>query len=406
MVTPGAFAKMKETPLSAIHLDSPADGHMEEEKEDIEEPLPPSPSIFSPQMKAIMRIKNKYQSIKKRRMDGLAPAGKSATPENFTDKVLQRNGLRRKRKKPTGVLFPSTNRKIVPKNCDRSQAKVFLILFSVIVFLQVYNAIENLDDHIVKYDLEGLEKTLRREVFGQKRAMEDLMEILLDYLSTYSHNKPLALSVHGPSGVGKSHLGRLLANHFRSMVGEDLVVQYFTLHNCPLQENAGQCASELAAHMAELAARAEDEEQIPLIVLDEVELMQPPMLDVLHQLLQPEQSNECLNVIYVLLSSLGQEEIIRHALKNSSTSSELGALLQNKLSEQHPLWAEVKVVPMTLLEKSHVVECFLEEMTEEGFYADMSHIERLAGELSYYSDGDKKYSQNGCKQVVAKVNLL
>lgn len=53
------------------------------------------------------------------------------------------------------------------------------------------------------------------------------------------------------------------------------------------------------------------------------------------------------------------------------------------------------------------MECFLDEMTREGFYPDHTNIERLAGEITYYPEvGGHEYSQTGCKQVVAKVNLL
>lgn len=272
---------------------------------------------------------------------------------------------------------------------------------------QVYNAIENLDDHLEKYDLDSLERTLHRDVFGQQEALETLMNHLNDYLSTYAHQRPLVLSLHGGPGVGKSHLGRLLARHFRSVVGEDLVVQYFSLHHCPQQESAEKCASELARQITEVVARAEEQEQIPLFILDEVELMRSPLLDTLQTLMDPDQNNEFLNAIYVFLSSLGEAEITAYNLQNASTSG-AERLLRQTLAKLHPVWAdpEVEIIPLALLQRSHIVQCFLEEMTDEGFYPDPTHMERLAGELAYHRAGGKEYAKTGCKQVVAKVNLL
>lgn len=285
---------------------------------------------------------------------------------------------------------------------------------------QVYNAIENLDDHVIKYDLEGLEKSMKREVFGQLGAVEELLSHLKDYLSTYVHNTPLVLSLHGPTGVGKSLLGRLLAGHFRSVVGDPLVMQYYVLHHCPQEAIAPHCARNLSVVISEMVERGEEEEKIPVFIFDEVEHMHEEILDTLWHAVSTKQSNEYLNAIYLLLSNLGQEHITRYALHNSSRvpvateSARYSHLLQgvmpllhNILEKRHMLWTEAEFVPLGLLEKDHVMECFLEEMTQEGFYPDQKNIERLAAELEYYpAVGGRQYSKTGCKQVVAKVNLL
>ncbi|XP_076854630.1 torsin family 4, member Ab [Brachyhypopomus gauderio] len=359
-----------------------------------------------------MRIRSKYlrQAWPEQ---GPAPHGllrgrppRPSSPGDFSPARSGSPHRRRSRRKSKAVLFPSDGRKYLPKNKEQSRAKPFLFLFIIIVFLQVYNAIENLDDHIEKYDLEGLERTLHREVFGQQEALQSLMYHLRDYLSTYAHQRPLVLSLHGASGVGKSHLGRLLARHFRSTVGAELVVQYFSLHHCPLQDRAEHCASVLAGRVEEMAALAEGAELIPLVVLDEAELLRPALLDTLHELLQPQRA-EFPNVVYVLLSTLGEREITAHLLRNGSAPGAAG-LVRNTLAQLHPLWAEpgVELIPLSLLERGHVVQCFLEEMTDEGFYPDPGHVERLAEELAYHSAGGKQYAKTGCKQVVAKVNLL
>lgn len=258
-------------------------------------------------------------------------------------------------------------------------------------------------------------------MFGQHGAVEGLLSHLKEYLSTYVHNKPLVVSVHGPSGVGKSHLGRLLAGHFRSVVGDTLVLQYYVLHHCPQEADAVQCAHNLSAVIADIVERAEEEEKIPLFIFDEAEHMHVEILDTLLHLVTSKQSNEYLNAIYLFLSNLGHAHITKHVLQNSSciytamTASghhsnllkELGPILRNILEKLHPLWTEADILPLSLLEKGHVMECFLDEMTREGFYPDYTNIERLAGEIEYYpAVAGHEYSQTGCKQVVAKVNLL
>ncbi|XP_066511128.1 torsin-4A-like [Hoplias malabaricus] len=364
-----------------------------------------TPSALPLQLKAMVRIRSKY--LKRMRSEHGVTI---SVPEKLTSPRPERTASphrRKGRRRASRVLFPCDSKKYLPKNKERSRAKPFLFLFVVVVFLQVYNAIENLDDHVEKYDLDSLERTLQREVFGQQEALETLMYHLNDYLSTYAHQHPLTLSLHGAPGVGKSHLGRLLVRHFRSVVGDHLVVQYFSKHHCPLKENPKNCASEFVRRVTEVVNRAEENEQIPVFVLDEVELMHPSVLDVLRKLTRPEQTNEFLNVVYVFLSSLGEEEITAYVLQNASISG-VEWMLRQTLTKLHPLWAEpeVEIIPLALLQRKHVVQCFLEEMTDEGFYPDLAHVERLAGELAYYMVAGKEFAKSGCKQVVTKVNLL
>ncbi|XP_028318893.1 torsin-4A-like [Gouania willdenowi] len=407
----------------------------EEENQQQSEASPVTLSSFSSSLRAVIRIKQKYQALKKRRQEmALALGGPGSvvgapvrtSPKIFTfDGASPTVGLapphqRKRRRRRRRVLFPERRRRTPPTQ-EVSRARNCLYLLLTILFLQVYNAIENLDDHVLRYDLDGLEKMLRREVFGQQGAVEALVTHLRDYLSTYVHNKPLVLSLHGPVGVGKSHLGRLLAGHFRSIVGDHLVLQYYVLHHCPLEADAPSCAGDLLTRVAALMEQAEEEEKIPLLVFDEAEHLHLDLQDALGHLLLTKRSTEHLNAIYLFLSHIGHAHITKHILHNSSSVSmamtasgrhsnlvkDLTPVLRATLEELHPLLGGAKIVPLGLLDKGHVMECFREEMTREGFYPDQNNIERLAGEIDYYpSVGGRDYSKSGCKQVVSKVNLL
>ncbi|XP_007475497.3 torsin-4A [Monodelphis domestica] len=335
-------------------------------------------------------------------------------PQYFTFEAPVESSCRR-RKKPRRtrvVLYPESSRKYLPIE-QKSKAKRCLLLLVAIVCFQILNAIENLDDNLQKYDLDGLEKALQRGVFGQKAATDSIMELLRDYLATHIHSQPLVISLNGPSGVGKSHVGRLLAKHFRSVMEGDFVFQYYVMHHCPDRQEGFTCRQDLSERITDMVTRAEVEEKIPVFILDEVEFMSPGLLDTLHGFLQPRQSNEFLNAIYVLISSIGGSEITRFVLQNVSSelnprcrSEELGHTVHTLLVGSHPLWETAQVVPFVLLEKWDIMNCFLDEMVGEGFYPNQSHIESLAGQLSYYHTKGGEFAVTGCKQVVAKVNLL
>ncbi|KAK2535500.1 Tor4a [Columba guinea] len=424
-----------------------------EEVPDSEIPAAPKKmsSISSP-LRAIIRLRRRYRGQKKSRLHLELPREKS--PEFGHTRLLQRQlslnrtGLygssmsffnrtgfetsqyftfdtsmeqhamkkcRRKknRRKSRIVLYPDKTKRYLPTE-EKSKAKRCLLLLIVIIFFQILNAIENLDDNLQKYDLDGLEKTMHREVFGQKLAVESMMELLKDYLATHIHNKPLVISLNGPTGVGKSHVGWLLAKHFRSVMDNDFVLQYFVMHHCPDGIAPLTCEIDLSEKISDMVTRAEVEEKIPLFILDEVELMSPVLLDTLSRFFEPNQTNEFLNAIYILISNIGGGEITKFVIQNASAEllhqqsgvEELLSIVQPVLIDVHPLWKSADIVPFVLLEKSHVINCFLEEMRREGLYPDQKHIENLASQLSYYTTGDKQYSRMGCKQVVAKVNLL
>ncbi|MXQ97888.1 hypothetical protein E5288_WYG003995 [Bos mutus] len=269
-------------------------------------PVAPSPSVIAP-VRAVVRLRHQVHLLRKRRPPSPAVApdpGAAALrvpreqPQFFTfDGPAERasRSARKRRRRSRLVLYPETSRKFGPRAERQSRAQRCLLLLVAIVGFQVLNAIENLDDNALRYDLDGLEKTLQRAVFGQPAAVGRLVALLRDYLATHVHSRPLLLALHGPSGVGKSHVGRLLARHFRAVL-ED------------------------------------------------------------------------------------------------------GTL--------HPLWEAAAIVPFLLLDKRDVVNCFRDEMAGEGFFPEQARAELLAAQLSYYRVAGREFAVNGCKQVVAAVNLL
>ncbi|XP_036162907.1 torsin-4A [Myotis myotis] len=395
-------------------------------------PRAPGPSVMAP-LRAVVRLRRRVCLLRKRRpltpgpgLDSGAPVPRADAdqPQFFTfdgPEELASRTPRKKRRRSRVVLYPNSSRRCRPRAERHSRAQSCLLLLVAIVGFQVLNAIENLDDNALRYDLDGLEKALQRAVFGQQAAVGRLVALLRDYLSTHVHSRPLLLALHGPSGVGKSHVGRLLARHFRAVLEDSaLVVQYHARHHCPSARAPQACREELARHVADVVARAEAEEKTPLLVLDEVELMPPALLDELHGLLQPQRPHRFHNAVYVLLSSAGGAEVTRFVLQNASRTpaphpdrahraradEELRASLKALLVRGHPLWQAAAVVPFLLLDKQDVVNCFRDEMAGEGFFPEQARAELLAAQLSYYRVAGREFAVTGCKQVVARVNLL
>ncbi|EHB08205.1 hypothetical protein GW7_03927 [Heterocephalus glaber] len=401
-------------------------------------PRAPGPYVIAP-VRAVLRLRRRVCVLRKRRL--LQPGAESdegpgapgpgcgpgasrtdlAQPKFFTfdsPAELAPRTPRKRRRRSRVVLYPESSRKCRPRAERQSRAQRCLLLLVAIVGFQVLNAIENLDDNAQRYDLDGLEKALQRAVFGQPAAVSRIVALLRDYLATHVHSRPLLLALHGPSGVGKSHVGRLLSRHFRAVLEDSaLVLQYHAQHHCPEPRAAQGCREELARRVATVVAQAEAEEKTPLVVLDEAELLPPALLDELHGLLQPQRAHHFHNAIYVLLSNAGGAEVTRFVLQNASRAlnpgpdgaaaeEELRTRLHAFLRSQHPLWRSAAVVPFLLLDKRDVVSCFRDEMAGEGFFPEQARAEHLAAQLSYYQVAGREFAVTGCKQVVATVNLL
>lgn len=149
-----ASASVTEEELEG-DMDEEVEGEEEEEEDsnDKHRSSPaPSLSSFSSSLRAVIRIKQKYQAMKKRRQElalsmggagGLTGAPSRTSPKIFTfdpsafpaltSSVAQKKKKRRRRR----VLFPNSGGPRAPPKQEQSRAKYCLYLLFAIVFIQV-----------------------------------------------------------------------------------------------------------------------------------------------------------------------------------------------------------------------------------------------------------------------------
>uniref|UniRef100_UPI00398F46FC torsin-4A-like isoform X1 n=2 Tax=Pristiophorus japonicus TaxID=55135 RepID=UPI00398F46FC len=289
----------------------------------------------------------------------------------------------------------------------KAKAKCLLYLLCLVVGVQVYNAYENLDDNLLIYDINQLEKTLHHSILGQTLAINKLTKFLRMYFSTYIHVKPLFLSIHGPTGVGKSHLGRLIAKHFKFQLGPQLVLQ----HSMKYQHLVGRCGQRsqqrLSDRTAAVLAQALWAKRIPVLVFDEMELAPAQLLSFVGQLLRSNYTS----AVYVFISNVGQGAItqsVRRSFARRETGrvGRLSAELAQAFARRHPVWREPEIIPLFPLERVHVVQCFYQAMDREGFYPHDPRADALANTFNYFRARRRLYSQHGCKDVLSVVRQL
>lgn len=165
-------ASQTDGELDEVDDETQPDGETEEETEKKQgngrsPSLSSSPSAFSSSLLAVIRIKQKYQALKRRRQElalsslgglgSLSGAPVKTSPKIFTFEGLNPSSFttntpaataaaaatsssapqKKKRRKKRRVLFPSTRRRRAPPRQDYNRAKYFLYLLLAIVFVQV-----------------------------------------------------------------------------------------------------------------------------------------------------------------------------------------------------------------------------------------------------------------------------
>ncbi|XP_051899942.1 torsin-4A-like [Pristis pectinata] len=272
-----------------------------------------------------------------------------------------------------------------------------LYLLCGIVALQVYDG-ENVEENLLTYDIDHLEKTLHEELVGQTLAINKLTKLLRSYLATYFHTKPLVLSINGPTGVGKSYMGRMIAKHFRSTLEPWLVLHHSAKHHSQ---------QDLSSRVPATFSRALRARRVPVLLLDQLEHAGPELLDFVEQLMDSNHTS----AVYIFLSNIGRELIAqsaRHSFVHRETTRlrRLSGELARLMSRRHPLWREVQFIPLLPLDQPHVVQCARQLMERTGFYPQDPRAEAMANSLNYYRARQRLYSEQGCKPVLPMVRQL
>ena len=171
-------------------------------------------------------------------------------------------------------------------------------------------------------NLVNLETNLKGVVFGQDRAVEDIVDkILVAQAGLKSENKPIGSFVFmGPTGVGKTELAKQLSNQLGVKLVRFDMSEYQEKHSVSkligsppgyvgFEENAGQLITKLQEHPN------------CVLLLDEIEKAHPDVSSILLQIMDNGRitgSNgkeaDARNCILILTTNLGAAEAEKNAI--------------------------------------------------------------------------------------------
>ncbi|XP_062565379.1 torsin-1A isoform X1 [Armigeres subalbatus] len=276
----------------------------------------------------------------------------------------------------------------------------------------------------LKWNVEGLKHDLKNFLYGQHIVEDVLVNAIGAHLDNIeSSRKPLVLSFHGTSGVGKTYVSQLVIANLFEMADRSSFVQRFS-GRIPFTSS-----SLIETHKVKLQNTIlESLRDCPqsLFIFDDVEEMPPGILNYIVHILDHNLILDGVSLskaIFIFISNIGGVEIsqiLRNLLENGGTREnadfhdfESALQLASYDSENNGFFRSQLIdsyvvdyfVPFLPLEESHVRSCIMQEffllnITEQQIDDDM--LRKITRHITF----DGIFVNGGCKRITKKVGAL
>ncbi|ESO98991.1 hypothetical protein LOTGIDRAFT_56719, partial [Lottia gigantea] len=254
---------------------------------------------------------------------------------------------------------------------------------------------------------------LTQNIFGQEIAVNVLPGILKDYLKRNQDipkTKPLVLSMHGWTGVGKNYASRIIAETFRPKSFVKFLVPLHFPHARDDDVYYNQIIQWIDSNITQC--------HINIFLFDEMDKATPGVISGIQTAIinQSNKSSSDTPVIFMLLSNSKGAEINRLVFTNEKTHSEISHDFDFKdvFSDSNSWFSSFNsknlidsFIPFLPLEKSHVRQCISQDGKQKNLKISDTNMDQILKELSFLSvpGTNKEYSKTGCKRVSDKVDL-
>ncbi|XP_055335189.1 torsin-1A-like [Paramacrobiotus metropolitanus] len=264
-----------------------------------------------------------------------------------------------------------------------------------------------------------LKSILHSRVYGQHIAIDLVLSNVHNHLTT-SPKKPLVMSFHGGTGVGKNYVARLIAQMMFKK-GTDSKFHHLLISTLDFASGANVVASRM--HLQSLVKGNLSECPRSLFIFDEVEKIPSGILDGLQPFLDYHDSLihgvDPRKAIFIFLSNTGRRQIdtiayeawehgrsresltiqdFQKTLQLSAFNEKSGLLLSDLIQEE---LVDI-YIPFLPLERKHVEGCIRDYITESNYTINESVVESIADELDYLPKEDPRFSATGCKRIREK----
>ncbi|XP_067301761.1 torsin-1A-like [Pseudorasbora parva] len=280
-------------------------------------------------------------------------------------------------------------------------------------------------DDLLPFDAKRLEKDLRDSLFGQHIATDVVLKAVSSFMKDSKPNKPLVLSFHGTSGVGKNHVTKIIArNMYKKGENSKHVHTYISEHHFPHKEKSDLYSAQLKQWIHGNVSRFPSS----MFIFDEMDKMQPQLIDTMRAFLDYNARVDGVSfhhAIFIFLSNAGGNVIAEVALdfwREGKDREELWMnskeletkIFQNIFNDKNSGFLHSSIIdhhlvdhyiPFLPLELKHVRQCVMVEMAHLKMNKDSDLADKVAREMPFFPEKEKIFSVKGCKSVRQKLVL-
>ncbi|XP_067303281.1 torsin-1A-like [Pseudorasbora parva] len=279
-------------------------------------------------------------------------------------------------------------------------------------------------DGLLSFDPKRLKADLRDSLYGQHIASDIVLKAVSSFMTDSKPNKPLVLSFHGTSGVGKNHVTKIIArNVYKKGENSKHVHTYISEHHFPHKEKSDLYSAQLKQWIHGNVSRFPSS----MFIFDEMDKMQPQLIDTMRAFLDYNARVDGVSfhhAIFIFLSNGGGNLINKVVLdfwregKNREelcmNSKELetkisqnifndeGGFLHSSIIDHHLVDHYIPFLP---LELKHVRQCVMAEMAHLNMTQDFNLADKVAKEMPFFPEEERIFAVKGCKSVRQKLVL-
>nr|XP_040054547.1 torsin-1A-like [Gasterosteus aculeatus aculeatus] len=280
---------------------------------------------------------------------------------------------------------------------------------------------ERCDPKNIVLNETGLQLDLQTKLFGQHIASRIILKSVTGFMSNDNPKKPLVLSLHGPTGTGKSFVSQLIADNIYKEGMDSSFVHVFTSelhfpHSSHLDTYKSQLQQWIKGNVTNCGRS--------MFIFDEMDNMQPGLIDSIKPYLDYHENLDGVSyrkAIFIFLSNAGREGIIQTALDFRKAGRDREELelkdLETVLSvsvfnnKNSGLWHTSLIdknlvdffVPFLPLEYRHVVQCVMAEMKARRVPPAHNVADQMAKDVVYFPKAERVFSSTGCKTISSKL---